>query len=177
MKKFIVLMFLGSILISCSSGDTTNVMNHVVNSEIGYDVSDEGEKRTLVAGPMSNVEIWEKYIKAHNERDFETIMNMSADDFKARGPRGEYIVGSEAHKEFLMEWFEANSPTWNSKYFIANDLTTKEGELRQWVTSGHDLTLNVDGNEVNVFQIHDALIVDGKVQEFMVHERVKGEGE
>jgi uncharacterized protein YacL (UPF0231 family) len=176
MKNFIVLMFLGFVLISCDN-DKSKVMNHVVNSEIGYDFSDEGEKRTLVAGPMSNVEVWEKYIKAHNERDFETIMNMNADDFKARGPKGEYIVGSDAHKEFLMEWFEANSPMWNPKYFIANDVMTKEGELRQWVTSGHDLTLSVDGNEVNVFQIHDALIVDGKVEEFMVHERVKGEDE
>lgn len=176
MKNFIVLIFLGSILLSCKN-DKSKVMNHIVNSEIGYDVSEEGEKRTLLAGPMSNVEVWEKYIKAHNERDIETIMNMNGEDFKARGPRGEYIVGSEAHKEFLMEWFKANSPMWSSKYFIANDVKTKEGKLIQWVTSGHDLTLSVDGNQMNVFQIHDARIEDGKVQEFLVHERVKGEGE
>ena len=167
MKNIIVLIFVGSFFISCTN-DASNVKNQtIVNSEIGYDISDEGERRILVAGSMSNVEVWEKYIKAHNERDFETIMSMSSDSIKVRG----------AHKEFLMEWFEANSPKWTSKYFIANDVTTKEGELRQWVTSGHDLTLNVEGKEVAVFQIHDALILDGKVQEFMVQERVKGEDE
>lgn len=177
MKNIIVLIFVGSFLISCTN-DASNFKNQtIVNSEIGYDISDEGERRILVAGSMSNVEVWEKYIKAHNERDFETIMSMNSDSIKVRGPRGEYIVGTEAHKEFLMEWFEANSPKWTSKYFIANDVTTKEGELRQWVTSGHDLTLNVEGKEVAVFQIHDALILDGKVQEFMVQERVKGEDE
>ncbi|MDG2371406.1 MAG: hypothetical protein P8L83_02220 [Flavobacteriaceae bacterium] len=185
MKNFIALILIGSILISCQFGDSTTTQTpppvpsppEVPALVIGYDVSDEGEKRTLVAGSMTNVEVWEKYIKAHNERDLEAIMGMNSDNFTARGPRGEYIEGSEAHKEFLTQWFEENSPKWTSKYFIANDLTTKEGELRQWVTSGHDLTLNVEGKEVIVFQIHDALIADGKVQTFSVHERVKGENE
>ena len=34
-------MFLGFVLISCDN-DKSKVMNHVVNSEIGYDFSDEG---------------------------------------------------------------------------------------------------------------------------------------
>tara|TARA_B110000259_G_scaffold43695_1_gene50427 strand:- start:59 stop:244 length:186 start_codon:yes stop_codon:yes gene_type:complete len=54
---------------------------------------------------------------------------------------------------------------------IANEVT-KGDVLEQWVTSGHDLTLNVDGDVINVFQVHDALIVDGKVQKFYVNERV-----
>ena len=39
------------------------------------------------------------------------------------------------------------------------------------------MTLTVDGNQVNLYQVIDALILDGKVQEFYVHERVKGENE
>ncbi|MGB2475825.1 MAG: hypothetical protein ACPIB2_03970, partial [Flavobacteriaceae bacterium] len=67
--------------------------------------------------------------------------------------------------------------TWESNYFIANELTNEKGELSQWVTSGHDLTLTVEGKEVKVVQIHDALIKDGKVQMFYVYERVKQENE
>ncbi|MDG2150868.1 MAG: hypothetical protein P8K12_01420, partial [Polaribacter sp.] len=58
------------------------------------------------------------------------------------------------------------------KYSIANEFTTKEGVLKQYVTSGHDVTLVVDGKEVKVNQVHDALIVDGKIQTFYVNERV-----
>jgi hypothetical protein len=44
--------------------------------------------------------------------------------------------------------------------------------LEQWVTSGHDVAFTVEGEIVNVFQVHDALIVDGKVKKFYVNERV-----
>ena len=36
----------------------------------------------------------------------------------------------------------------------------------------HDLTLTVEGEEVKVNQVHDGLIVDGKIKEFTVNERV-----
>jgi hypothetical protein len=47
----------------------------------------------------------------------------------------------------------------------------------QWVTSGHDVTLTVDSLEVNVVQVHDALIKNGKIQKFYVYERVKQDNE
>ena len=97
MKKILLLLISVSFMISCTENITVKKQ-----SIIGYDISDEGEKRTLVAGPMSNVEVWEKYIKAHNERDFETIMNMNSDDFKARGPKGEYIVAPSLEKRFFL---------------------------------------------------------------------------
>ena len=50
-------------------------------------------------------------------------------------------------------------------------MIVKDGENRQWVTSGHDVTLTIDSNEVTVSQVHDALIVDGKVKIFYVYER------
>jgi hypothetical protein len=45
--------------------------------------------------------------------------------------------------------------------------------LREWVTSGHDVTLTVEGNKIKVNQVHDALISDGKVQMFYVYERAE----
>ena len=50
--------------------------------------------------------------------------------------------------------------------------TDKEGKVQQWITSGHDLTLTVEGEEVKVNQVHDGLIVDGKIKMFTVNERV-----
>ena len=37
--------------------------------------------------------------------------------------------------------------------------------------------LTVEGKEVNASQIIDARITDGKIQEFFVYERLKGENE
>ena len=95
--------------------------------------------------------------------------------FKAYGPRGEFIDGTEAHVAFLNELFANNNPKWVTKYAIANEFTNKDGVLRKYVTSGHELTLTVEGKEVKVNQVHDALIVNGKVQTFYVNERVIAE--
>lgn len=180
MKKFILLITTLSVIISCvnieSNGNVTEEVNEK-SLKIGYDISDDGEKRDLEVGSLSNIEIWENYIKAHNERDFDAIRSLDSDSFKARGPRGEFVDGIDAHIEFLTQWFDQNSPMWKIKYTIANDVTSKEGKLREWVTAGHDLTLKVEGNEVNASQIIDARISEGKIQEFFVYERLKGENE
>ena len=41
---------------------------------------------------------------------------MNAENFKAYGPNGEIIDGTDAHIEFLATWFGAN-PVWKSNYF------------------------------------------------------------
>ena len=60
---------------------------------------------------------------------------------------------------------------------IANEYTNEDGKLYQWITSGHDLTLSVNKVEVKLNQVHDAPIVNSKVQMFFVNERVKAAGE
>ena len=157
-------------MISCANISNQEVVE--TSKEIGFDKT-EGVKTSLFGGNMETVAVWEKYIKAHNERDVETIKGLNAEkDFKAYGPRGEIIVGTKDHVAFLNQWFADNNPKWVTKYSIANEFTTKEGVLKQYVTSGHDVTLVVDGKEVKVNQVHDALIVDGKIQTFYVNERV-----
>lgn len=168
MKYSILLLSL--FMISCANISNQEVVE--TSKEIGFDKT-EGVKTSLFGGNMETVAIWEKYIKAHNERDIETIKGLNAEkDFKAYGPRGEIIVGTKDHVAFLNQWFADNNPKWVTKYSIANEFTTKEGVLKQYVTSGHDVTLVVDGKEVKVNQVHDALIVDGKIQTFYVNERV-----
>lgn len=157
-------------MISCANISNQEVVE--TSKEIGFDKT-EGVKTSLFGGNMETVAVWEKYIIAHNERDIETIKGLNAEkDFKAYGPRGEIIVGTKDHVAFLNQWFADNNPKWVTKYSIANEFTTKEGVLKQYVTSGHDVTLVVDGKEVKVNQVHDALIVDGKIQTFYVNERV-----
>ena len=170
MKKIMLLSAISLLMFSCTNTPAKETISTPV--AIGFDIT-EGVKTSLFVGNMETVAIWEKYIKAHNEQDMETIKGLNAEKgFKAYGPRGEFIDGTEAHAAFLKEWFANNNPKWVTKYAIANEFTTKEGVLRQYVTSGHDLTLTVEGKEVKVNQVHDALIVNGKVQTFYVNERV-----
>ena len=140
---------------------------------IGYGVYAEGEQRSITAGNHENIAIWEAYIKAHNEGNLDAIGALNAEGFKAFGPRGEVIDGNEAHMAFLTEWFAAANPKWKSNWFITNAINNDKGELTQWVTSGHDITLTVDDQTINAVQIHDALIEEGKVKMFFVYERVK----
>ena len=170
MKKIILLSAMSLLMFSCANTPAKESISTPV--AIGFDIT-EGVKTSLFGGNMETVAVWEKYIKAHNEQDMETIKGLDAEKgFKAYGPRGEFIDGTEAHAAFLKEWFANNNPKWVTKYAIANEFTTKDGVLRQYVTSGHDVTLTVDGKEVKVNQVHDALIVNGKVQTFYVNERV-----
>lgn len=59
-----------------------------------------------------------------------------------------------------------------NKISYLNTYTDAKGKQQLWVTSGHDLTQTVDGKQVVVNQMHDALIVDGKITYFSVNERV-----
>ena len=58
MKKILLLLISVSFMISCTE-------NIIVKKQsiIGYDISDEGEKRDLVAGSIEIITIWENYIK------------------------------------------------------------------------------------------------------------------
>jgi len=174
MKKSILALVMTAVFISCNNAPCPEV----APKAIGYDIADDGTKTPLYTGDMSNLAIWEKYIKAHNERDLETIRSLNAvEGFKVFGPTGQLIDGTDAHIEFLTTWFAATNPTWKTNYLIENELTNAKGKLRQWVTSAHGVTLTVEGEEVKLGQVHDALIKDGKIQMFFVTERVFADGE
>ena len=102
---------------------------------------------------------------------------MDSENIKVWAPTGEYIDGVDAHIEFLSQWFKDASPRWEINYLIANELTDQEGVRKQWVTSGNDITLTIEGNEVKAVQVIDALISNGKVEGFYVYERVKQDNE
>jgi hypothetical protein len=170
MKKLFILGIV-TVLFSCQEQKT-----EIAPAIIGYDISEE-VRTPLIAGDISSIAVWETYIKAHNEKDIATIESLNATkDFKVQGPKGEVFSGSKEHTAFLKTWFEGDAnPQWTTKFLIANAFTSKAGLVKQYVTSSHDVTLNVEGKKVKVNQIHDALIVNGKVKEFTVHERIATE--
>ena len=165
MKQLLISLGFVLVLFSCQNSVST------APQVIGHQMTDDGESIDIIAGNLDNVQIWKDYVKAHNDRDLEAIKGMNVDSIKVWGPRGEYIEGTEAHIQFLNEWIAGASPVGNSKYFLANTYTNKKGDLMEWVTSGHDLTMTIDSTEVKVFQVHDALIKDGKVVMFTVAEQ------
>ena len=184
MKKVFITLLALTLFVACNETKKSDGEAHAAMIEstmksdsapqqIGYQISDKGEKISLYGGDMAAVSLWETYIKAHNERDLETIASLNAEEgFVAYGPNGEAIKGTEAHMAFLTTWFEQTNPIWTTKFLITNMYTDKEGKVQQWITSGHDLTLTVEGKEVKVNQVHDGLVVDGKIKMFTVNERV-----
>ncbi|MAN49392.1 MAG: hypothetical protein CMD04_01050 [Flavobacteriales bacterium] len=169
MKNYIFYLLITALFISCDVAVETDVK--VGENKIGYEVSDNGEKTSLIAGDMSTIEVWEKYVQAHNDGDLDAIKNLNHDDIKIWGPDGAIIEGSDTHIEFLANWFKQNNPQWKTKYMIANEITEND-TLKQWVTSCHDMELMVDSKSVKINQIHDALILDGKVKMFFINERL-----
>ena len=164
MKNLLYLMSI-FLLASCGSNTKSNE-----DKQIGYEILESGEKVSLNAGDISTIEVWEKYVNAHNNKDLETIKSLNHNDIKILTPGGE-INTSEEHIKFLDQWFSENNPNWKTVYMIANELTEND-TLKQYVTSCHELTLTVaDSNLTKISQIHDAWIVDGKVKKFYVYEK------
>ena len=76
----------------------------------GFFLPVEGEK--FVVASDSLTEIWMNYIKAHNDRDLETIMSMNTDSISIEDQDGRLIQGNEMHIAALDSWFTAENPKW-----------------------------------------------------------------
>ena len=83
MKNYIFYLSIIALFISCDVAVETDVK--VGENKIGYELSDNGEKTSLIAGDMSTIEVWEKYVQAHNDGDLDAIKNLNHDDIKIWG--------------------------------------------------------------------------------------------
>ncbi len=166
-NKYLILISLCVISISCVNNSSPQV--------IGSTYNQDGEKSDVVAGPNDIVGIWEAYIDAHNSRDTDAIRALNADEFSAYGSAGEVVEGSDAHIEFLSQWFEANNPRWTINWAISNTGESLNGNVADYVTAGHQVILNVEGEEITLHQVIDAMIADGKVVTFNVFQRERGQ--
>ncbi len=166
-NKYLILISLCVISISCVNNSSPQV--------IGSTYNQDGEKSDVVAGPDDIVGVWEAYIDAHNSRDTDAIRALNADEFSAYGSTGEVVEGSDAHIEFLSQWFEANNPRWTINWAISNTGESLNGNVADYVTAGHQVILNVEGEEITLHQVIDAMIADGKVVTFNVFQQERGQ--
>ena len=167
--KHIQILLLSIFMISLSC-ESTNTSPQV----IGF-TSSEDSKSDIVAGPNDIISVWESYIDAHNSRDMDAIRNLNSDDFSAYGEAGQVVEGSDAHIGFLSEWFEISNPKWTIQWAISNTGENVNGEISDFVTAGHELTLSVEGQEITAYQVIDAMISDGKIVNFNVYQQERGQ--
>ena len=132
---------------------------------IGKQYFGDGSSKPLLAGSGANAQLWVDYIQAHNERDFDTIASMNAEDFKGVTAGGEVVRGSEAQAAFLHDWVAAENPQWAVWWVIPNDGENEEGGIEEWLATGNIITATgLDGTERTVYETIDVLIEDGKIR-------------
>lgn len=182
MKK-LLLLFAVSLLVSCNNTAVQKVVGSLspdaeiveveVNTPAGY-LSTANGKVDAFDGDPSNLELWDKYIDAHNNKDLEVIREMNADStqqfgsFKVYDAFGDLVNGVDNHIERLSGWFEAENPQWNTFFSYAMKV---DGQIGEWVISGHRLKRTVDGEEKMSVDLADVYIEDGKIGAFYIYTR------
>ena len=170
MKKIFLLSFIGLFMFSCDAPVNTDTE---AERSPGFLRTADGQINANDANP-ENLDLWDKYIDAHNNRDFEAIASMNIDStqqmgsFKVVGPTGQVIDGTDTHAEFLKGWFEAENPIWNTYFAYTMKVDNQVGE---WVISGAAVTKTVNGEEVTTYDVADVYIEDGKIGAFWVYSR------
>jgi hypothetical protein len=169
MKKLLALVLILIISICCKPKVVEKIIE--VDREVGYLLTPE-KTFTASSGDNSIVELWDEYIKAHNNRDLESISEMNSDSIQIYGPHGEIIEGIDNHLSFLEGWFEGASPKWKTFFSFPMKVNSMESQKDgQWVVSGAVVKMNVDGAEIDVTQLYDVYSENGKIMKFYVYER------
>ena len=173
MKNLLLIIIVSASLFACATQSAKSE-----KQPIGFDMSG-GEGRTdLYGGNLANVEIIEKFLKAHNDRDTATIRSLEAtENLKIYTPEGNVVTSADSNIKNLSTWFASNNPKWKLNFSAANSYTDKSGKLNEWVTTGAQLTQTIDGKEVKFNQYFDVNIVNGKIQRMFVTERKMTDGE
>ena len=156
MRNFILLVVVSIITFSC---DVPAKQEAEMERAPGF-LRAGGEQINASDASPENLDIWDKYIDAHNNRDLELIASMNIDStqmgkFRILAPNGQVIRGSDTQIEFLKGWFEAENPTWRTYFSYAMKLDGQNGE---WVISGAEVKKTVDGKEVTTYDVADVYI-------------------
>ena len=170
MRNLILLILFFVVTFSC---DTPTKQEAEMERAPGFARTQAGEQYSANDANPANLDIWDKYIDAHNNRDLELIASMNIDstqmgDFRILSPNGQIIRGSDTQIEFLKGWFEAENPKWKTNFSYAMRL---EGQKGEWVISGSEVKKTVDGEEVTTYDVADVYIEDGKIGAFWVYSR------
>ena len=163
MKKYILILLLAVFTFSCE----TAPKELEPGPAPGYLATADGKIDARDADP-ANLEIWEKYIDAHNNRDYETIASMNHDSIVLNLSDGTDVIGNDNHMEVLKAYMDSSNPTWNIFFSYTMHV---EGQNGDWVIAGHNVTETVDGEVSNPWIIADAFIVDGKIRRIIGYEK------
>ena len=143
-----------------------------VDREVGY-LKTPNRTYTASSGDNSVVKLWDEYIAVHNSRNIEAIMEMESDSIQIWGPNGEYIKGKEAHAAFLAQWFDGANPKWNTFFSFPMKVNDMEAQKDgQWVVTGAQVTMTVEGQDRSVIHLSDVYFENGKVDKFYVYQRL-----
>jgi hypothetical protein len=175
-KKIVGICLLAALLVQSAFAAHHKPGESTKKTQVGYDTT-EGVRAPLYAGSLDTVEVWMRYMKAHDDNDLKAIREANADDFKAWASDGSVIENTDAQIALLTDWFATSNPKWIHKYSIANEFSDQEGKLQQWVTTGWELTETVDGKESKRQEIFDVLIADGKIKTIYIAARPINESE
>ena len=170
MRNFILLMVLSFVTFSC---DAPVKQEAEMERAPGFARTQTGEQYSANDANPANLDIWDKYIDAHNNRDLELIASMNIDstqmgDFRIIASNGQVIRGSDTQIEFLKGWFEAENPTWRTYFSYTMKVDGQNGE---WVISGAEVKRSVDGQEVTTYDVADVYIEEGKIGAFWIFRR------
>ena len=120
----------------------------------------------FISGSDDVMDVWMKYIDAHNNQDLEMIKSMSADSIYILGPDGSEINTKEEQAALLEGWFAAANPKWDAYWGMPY---TSVPSGADWIIAGHNLTQTIDGKETSELHMIDGEIKDGKVVRFFVY--------
>jgi hypothetical protein len=173
MKKLLLSIIVSTSLFACATQSAKSE-----KQPIGFDMSGGAGRTDLYGGNPANVEIMEKFFKAHNDRDTATIRSLEAiENLKIYTPAGNVVTSADSNIKNLSTWFASNNPKWKINFSAANSYTDKSGKLNEWVTTGAQVTQTIDGKEVKYNQYFDVNLVNGKIQRMFVTERIMTAGE
>jgi hypothetical protein len=173
MKKILLSIIVSASLFACATQSTKPE-----KQPIGFDMSGGDGRTDLYGGNPANVEIIEKFFKAHNDRDTATIRSLEAsENLKIYTPEGNVVTSADSNIKSLSTWFADNNPKWKLNFSAANSYTDKSGKLNEWVTTGAQVTQTIDGKEVKYNQYFDVNLVNGKIQRMFITERKMTAGE
>ena len=175
MKNFKLIMtvaVLAVISYSCNNSAVERMVDKmqpepvVIEQEgAGFFVNEPGEK--FVAGSDDVMDVWMKYIDAHNNQDMESILAMETDSIFILSPDGTSIRGKENHQAALSACFGAANPKWDVYWGMAYTGVTGGAD---WIIAGHVVTQTIDGAEVKHRDMIDGYInEDGLVSMFFVY--------
>ena len=120
----------------------------------------------FIAGSDDVLDVWMKYLDAHNNQDIETIKSMSSDSIYILSPDGSEIFTKEQQATVLAEWFAVANPKWDAYWALPYKSVPSGAD---WVIAGHEVTTTVNGEETSELNMIDGEIVDGKIARFFVY--------